>query len=689
MRLVALVLLLSVSLPAKRPITHADVWTMRRVSSPAVSPDGRWAVVSVTEPSYDKDQTTSDLWIVPVNSGAPRRLTQTRAPESGAVFSPDSTQIAFTTRREGDDAPQVYVLSLAGGDAARVTSVSTGASSPRWRPDGKAILFQSSVYPGAADEEANRREAAARKARKYNARVFTAFPFRQWDQWLDDTRVHPFVQELAPGAKARDLLAGTKLAAQPGFDGPRALSEPDLSAEWTPDGAGVVFTALIDRHRAAVAPTHTHVYLAPASGGEPRALTSGPDSYHNVGFSPDGRWLYVGHELDEEKQLYSLNRLARLEWTREGAKPEILTSRWDRSVGAVTFSPDGRTVYMTAEEHGVDRIFAMPAAGGVPQPVVSQAQGVYSAISAPRRAEKPVLVGLWGSMTHPDDLVVVNPEDRSHRLLTEFNREKIEEIDWAPPRHIWFTARNGKRIHSVMVLPPAFDESRKYPLIVFPHGGPHGMSKDNYFVRWNYHLLTSPGYVLLMTNYTGSTGFGEEFAAAIHSDVLRGPAAEIEEAADDAIRRFPFIDGSRQAAIGASYGGYLMNWFEGHTTRFKCLVNHAGLTDNASMWGSTDGAWYWERRNGGPVWEGAKPWRDQSPATYAANFRTPMLITHGERDYRVPVSQAFEIYKLLQRKEVPARLVIFPDENHWVLSGENARYHMKEVLDWLAKYLGA
>ena len=213
------------------------------------------------------------------------------------------------------------------------------------------------------------------------------------------------------------------------------------------------------------------------------------------------------------------------------------------------------------------------------------------------------------------------------------------------------------------------------------------MIKDQFFFRWNYHLLTSPGYVLLMTNYTGSTGYGEEFAAAIHKDILRGPAAEIEQAAEEAIRMFPFIDATRQAAAGASYGGYLMNWFEGNTKRFKCLVSHAGLSDNTSFWGATDDSYYWEVRNGGPVWEQKGAWRDQNPSTYAAHFSTPMLVTQGEQDFRVPVNQGLEMYKLLQRRGVPSRLVIFPDENHWVMNGENARQHMREVLDWLAKYL--
>jgi dipeptidyl aminopeptidase/acylaminoacyl peptidase len=213
------------------------------------------------------------------------------------------------------------------------------------------------------------------------------------------------------------------------------------------------------------------------------------------------------------------------------------------------------------------------------------------------------------------------------------------------------------------------------------------MSKDNWFVRWNYHLLTSPGYVLLMTNYTGSTGFGEQFAADIHGDILRGPAREILEAADASLKQFPFIDGARMAGVGASYGGYLMAWFEGNTDRFQCLVNHAGLIDNISMWGATDGAFYWERRNGGPIWELSGQWMDQNPMKYAPNFKTPMLVTHGERDFRVPLSQGFQMYKLLQRQRVPSRFVVFEGENHWIQNGYNARQHMEEVLGWLAKYI--
>jgi len=671
------------------PITHEDVWLMKRVGAPALSPDGKWVVVSVVEPAYEADKQISDLWIVPADGSAPpRRLTSTKGPEGGVEFSPDSTRIAFSARREGDEAPQIYVLPLNGGEAQRVTSLSTGAYAPKWRPDGKAILFQSAVYPGASDDAANQKIAAERKARKYKARVFELFPLQYWDRWLDDLRPHLFVQDLEPGSKARDLLAGTKLVKETGFDGPRGgmSGESDLQPVWAPDGQSIIFTATINGHVGAYAMGSTHLYQAPAAGGEPRPLTSGDDSYGRPTFRPDGKALYAVHSRRNEAKLYSLSRLAMLSWPGAG-QPVLLTQKWDRAVDGFAFTPDSRTIYLTAEDRGLDRLFRMPVEGGEVQPALEMKEGGYSGLGIAPRTSTLVFVATWGSMVHPPDVVVIDPAAGKHRLLTDFNAERIARIDWQAPRHFWFTAKNGKRIHSLLVLPAKFDPSQKYPLLLFPHGGPHNMAKDQFFQRWNYHLLTAPGYVLLMTNYTGSTGFGEAFAAAINDDVLRGPAQELFEAADEAIRQFPFIDGARQAAAGASYGGYLMAWLEGNSDRFRCLVNHAGLSDNISMWGATDGAYYWERRNGGPVWELKGQWLDQNPMRYAANYKTPMLITHGERDFRVPISQAFEMYKLLQRRRVPVRLVIFPEENHWVLSGENSRYHMQEVLAWLKKYL--
>jgi dipeptidyl aminopeptidase/acylaminoacyl peptidase len=684
--LLALALFSSALTAQKRPITHEDVWLMKRVGAPTVSPDGKWAVTSVMEPSYDAAKTASDLWLISLaGSAPPRRLTSTLAPESGAVFSPDSKRLAFATKREGDETNQIYILPLDGGEAMRVTNISTGASDPQWRPDGQAILFESRVYPGAKNDEDNRKIAAERKARKYNLRIFDSFPIRYWDHWVDDTRPHVFVQGLEQGA-SRDLLAGTKLAALPGFEGEFGDDSTSLGARWSPDGNSIVFTAIAGLNVSITTPTTTELYRVPASGGEPVVLTSGPDSYHNPVFRPDGNALYATRERNAAVSLYSLDRLVKIDWPETGA-PKTLTGEWDRSVESVAFTPDSRTIYVTAEDQGHDRVFQLPADGGEVRPAFPILEGGYSGLVIPAHAGAPVLVARWQSMVHPADVVRVDAKTGEKSFLTDFNKDRIAQIDWQPPREFWFTSKAGKRIQSLLVLPPGFDASKKYPLLVFPHGGPHDMIKDLFFIRWNYHLLTTPGYVLLMTNYTGSTGYGEEFAEAIHKDILRGPGAEIEQAADEAIRMFPFIDSTRQAAAGASYGGYLMNWFEGNTKRFKCLVSHAGLADNTSFWGATDDSYYWETRNGGPVWEQKGAWRDQNPETYAANFSTPMLVTQGEQDFRVPVNQGLEMYKLLQRRGVPSRLVIFPDENHWVMKGEDARQHMREVQEWLAKYL--
>ena len=276
----------------------------------------------------------------------------------------------------------------------------------------------------------------------------------------------------------------------------------------------------------------------------------------------------------------------------------------------------------------------------------------------------------------------------SFGLLTAFNRERLAQLDLPEPEHFWFTAKNGKRIHNLILFPPGMDRLKKYPIVVFPHGGPNSMSKDAFSSRWNYHLLTAPGYVLLQTNYTGSTGFGEKFADDIERDVLRGPCKEVLEAVEVAARKYPWIDTGRQAAIGASYSGYMMNWFNGTTDQFKCLVNHAGAVNNESQYGTNDGGIDRELRMGAPIWEfGKGQWQDQSPIRYAKSWKTPMLITNGELDFRVPMSEAMTTFKILQRRKVPTRLVLFPDEGHWILKGENSRHHMQEVLGWLKRYL--
>jgi len=298
-----------------------------------------------------------------------------------------------------------------------------------------------------------------------------------------------------------------------------------------------------------------------------------------------------------------------------------------------------------------------------------------------------VLIATYGSSVSPQEVVRIDPSARKHANLTHFDTAMAASIDWSPPEHFYFTSAKGRNIHNMIVLPPGFDPSRKYPLLVFIHGGAASFNPDQIGLRWNYHLLGAPGYVLLMTDYTGSTSFGEKFAQAIKLDPLRTPGDEINQAVDEALKKYPFIDGSRMCAAGASYGGHLANWIEATTTRYKCIVSHAGEVDLATQWGESDAIYEREVTNGGPPWAGSPIWRDQSPITYAANWKTPMLLSIGEKDFRVPIGNTLENWATLQRMHVPSRLLVWPDAWHWILKAEDSRHFYDEVHDWLAKYL--
>jgi dipeptidyl aminopeptidase/acylaminoacyl peptidase len=676
MRKLALLLLVAAAAFAqKRPITHEDVWLMKRVGEPVVSPDGKSILFSLTEPDYDSAKQSVDLWVVSASGGGPRRLTFTKAPESGAVWSPDGTRLAFVTRREGDEAPQVYVMPMSGGEAQRITSIAGGAANPQWRPDGKAILFESEYDP----------IAAARKLRKSNARIYDSMPVRFWNAWLDEKRPHVFTQELKDGAQAVDLLKGWKLAEGAGFGGIfNATGGQTLQAVWAPDGASVVFAAYMNRGEMMSAEMYSALFAVPASGGEPRQLTENGQKFSKPAFSPSGDALYALQERRATPggRLYSLTRLARFSWPSTG-KPTVITDQWDRSVAEFSVAADGKTVYVDAEDDGFDQVFQVPAQGGLVQRLFKVESGGYSAV----RPSADGLVALYQTALQPPEIVRLNLTAGTHTLLTDFNAERASQIDAPAPIHFWFTAKNGKHIHNIMFLPPQFDANKRYPLVIFPHGGPNAMSSDIFSTRWNNYLLTSPGYVLLETNYTGSTGFGEKFTDDIEKDVLRGPAQEVLEAIVEAVHRYPFIDEHRQAAAGASYGGYLMNWLNGHTDQFKCIVAHAGAISNESQYGVNDGGLDRELRMGGPIWENGGQWNDQSPLRYSGSFHTPTLLTQGEIDFRVPLNESMTTFKILQRRKVPARLVIFPDEGHWVLKGEDSRLHMQEVLAWLQHYL--
>jgi dipeptidyl aminopeptidase/acylaminoacyl peptidase len=676
---------------AKRAITHEDLWLLKRVGAPVPSPDGKWAVVSVTQPAYDAKEQSADLWLVALDGqAAPRQLTQTKTPESGADWSPDSTRIAFSAKRDGDDVAQIYTIDLArGGEAERVTSLSTGARGPIWSPDGKQLLFVSEVYPGAADDDANKKAAKAVKDRKYNVRVYEGFPIKYWDRWLDEKKAHLFVQDAKAGAKARDLLAGTKLAALPGFGGKEAETGENLPAVWMPDGQGIVFIARTTRDRAAYASTPTQLFSLALAGGEPKQLTEGEGNYDDPAFRPDGKGLIASYEAGGDGKTYYHQRIVAYPWPFDAAKRAALTEKFDLSVVKFVTSDDSKTVYFTAEAGDQTKLFSVPVAGGEVKAHEVPKDGCLTNLAI----GGGVLVASYDSAANPPEVARLDVAGGTYRALTHFNDAKLAELDLPKVERFEFTSAKGRPIHNLLVKPAGFDAKKKYPLVVVMHGGPTPQFKDQWGLRWNYHLLAAPGYVLVLTNYTGSTGYTEAFGQAIQLDPLKTPGDEINQGADEAIKRYAFIDGSRQAAAGASYGGHLANWMEATTTRYKCIISHAGLVTHGTQWSTSDGIYHRELNNGGPIWEQNPIWREQSPTSYAGNhfkgtgWVTPMLVTVGEQDARVPINNSMENWAYLQRLQVPSKFLVFPEANHWIMKGEDSRFWFGEVHAWLAKYL--
>ncbi len=669
----------------KKTISHEDLWTMPRVGAPVMSPDGKFAAFNVTEASYKKDESQTHLWIVATDgSGSARRLTSSKSTESGVAWSPDSRRIAFSAKRNEDKVAQIWILDLAaGGEAQRVTSLSTGASEPEFSPDGKHLLFTSHVYTEAMNDKDNARIAKEHEERKYKAHVYTGFPVRHFDKWIEpDKRPHPFVQTLGAD-DAHDLIAGSALAKLPGYSAP----EDNAGATWAPDGRSVVFVASRNRDRAAWQFTHADLFQVPIEGGEPKRLTGADsldagDSYGKPRFSADGRVLY-SVVVPQTGHTYDATRLAVFDWPSAKARARIELPN-KLSVASFAPAPGGRSVYITAESEGQEKLYRASNDGKEAKLVAAPAHGTWSGLSG--GVKSPVLVAQYESATEPPEIVRLDTSGKM-QTLTHIASEQAAKLDLGALEHFSFVNARGQRIDSMLLRPPHFDATKKYPLLVVMHGGPFSQWRDQWVLRWNYHLLAAPGYVVLLTNYVGSTGYGEAFSQAIQGDPLKGPGDDINAAADEAIKKYPFIDASRQCAAGASYGGHLSNWMQATTTRYRCLVSHAGLVNLEAQWGTSDTIYGREVGNGGPVWEQGAVWREQNPIRYAEKFKTPALVSVGERDFRVPINNALEYWSALQRQRVPSELIVFPDENHWVLNAENSKFWYAQVQAWFARWL--
>jgi dipeptidyl aminopeptidase/acylaminoacyl peptidase len=628
---------------------------------------------------------------MPTDGSQPAQpLTHTKASESGVEFSADSQKILFSTRRDGDSVDQVYVMRLDHpGEAQKVTESALGAHAAHFTADGQSIVYVTNLWPGATTEAENKKIDKERSEQKAKVRAYEHYPVRYWDQWLDERKPHLMLQSLTTSGAARDLFKQVSIVHQPGFEGRMEDDGARLDYAITTNGQTVIFAASIDGDQSARAFTSVPLWSVSVKGSDATRLTANKDDYGNLHISHDGHFLYALRNA-ASNHVYKNSHVVRfpINDTTQGIElgaMEDLMAGLDRSASSYTLDDNGNVVF-TAEEAGIDVIYTIKI-GQSPKKLFAQTRGVYSGAYLLGSIDQPDVIARYESATSPGEIVKIDTKG-TNQLLTSFAQAEAAKLNLTPLEAFSFKDTHGHLIHNWLVKPAHFDPNKKYPLIVLMHGGPASMWKDQISLRWNYHLIAQTHYVLVLTDYKGSTGYGEAFANAIEKDPLKGPADEINQAADEAIKRYPFIDGSRQCAAGASYGGHLSNWMQASTHRYKCLVSHAGLVDLTEQWGTSDSNYHREVMIGGPPWEGNPLWQNQSPLHYAKDFKTPVLVTVGERDFRVPLPNTLTYWAALQRQNVPSRLLVFPDENHWILNADNSKRYYQELSNWFAKYLG-
>lgn len=656
-----------------KTMSHEDMILLKRVGAPKISPDGKWIIYNVMIPSYNTEENSTDLYLASADGTiAPRKLTNSKAAESDYFWHPTAKKIYFTSKREGDENAQLYSMDLdLGGEAQRLTNLSTGVSSPKISANGQKILFTSKVFPGAFTDSLNKKIAEDKKKVKYKARVYTTFPIRYFDKWLDEKQDHIFLLNLENDSKPVDLFKNISLVESKGFQ---------LGAfSFSPKDEMVVFTATTEYHTSAFQNPTSHLYQLSLSGGAESLLVKDPWDYSQVQFSQDGKYLLALGNLDDQK-IYHLAHLLRFNWPSMTEKTDLLADL-DRPING--FETKGNSIILSIEDQGVDRIIHLDIRSGKWNNLLGGDKGSLTNVSLSNNPS--VFAYSYEHLAAPSE--VYSSTDKQINAISKSNVEALSKLDAAAPEIFWTQTSRGKRIRSMLLKPAGIDSSKKYPLFVLMHGGPAISFKDVFGFRWNPYVLASHKYVIVMTDYTGSVGYGEKFAQDIQFDPFKGPGQEIIEASKDAMKRYSFIDESKQAAGGASYGGHLANWMQATTTHFKCLISHAGLMNSEEQWGTSDVIWGRELMNGGAPWIPTKTWKEQNPMRFAANFKTPILLTVGENDFRVPINNTLTNWSILQRLQIPSKLIVFPEENHWILKPENSRFHYSEISNWLDNYL--
>lgn len=687
----------------KHPFTFEDMMKLKRVGAPVPSPDGKWVVFDCVDVDLDANTRISHLWIVPANGGESRRLNPTPNHEERPRFSPDGKRLIWTSK--ATDPTQIWMCDFDSGSGAlvgephQVTSISTGADGGIWSPDGKNIVFVSAVYPDCKDEACNKQRDEELKKSKVKAKIFSRLFYRHWNAFTEFKRSHLFVisadavESAVPSGQSPDALGTAHATARDLTPGdhdvpPFSLGGQDMYAI-SPDGQEVGYTSNIDEVEATS--TNDEIFVVPISGGTAKKISTSPGADSTPLYSPDGKYLAwrsqarAGFESDKWRLLVQ---------DRQTGKTRDLTEKFDRWVGSFTWKPDSTGLLFTAEDHGGAPIFGSSVTAQPSGPAGGGAEALYADdlvfsgdVLFFTRMSAQAPNEIWRDAPAPKDELATYSLDNFLKPVTHMNDALLSQIDMQPLESFTFKGANDEDVQGFMVKPPGFDPSKKYPLKLLIHGGPQGAWGNEWTYRWNAELFAATGnYVVVMINFHGSTGYGQKFTDSISGDWGGKPFVDLMKGLDYVEKTFPFIDKSREAALGASYGGYMANWLLGHTNRFRCIVSHDGIFNAESAYGTTEELWFPNWEFGGPPWKKRDVYRKWSPHEYAANFKTPTLVVHGQLDYRLDVSQGFDLFTTLQVLNVPSKMLYFPDEGHWVLKPQNSRLWYKTVNDWVDQW---
>ncbi|CAN5515584.1 S9 family peptidase [soil metagenome] len=668
------VLLAAFFVSAQSAFNVNDLINMKRVGDPQLSPDGKWVAYSVGVVNKDANKTLTQIYVMSVDGTKGKQITNGASSSSSPRWSPDGKRLAYVT------GGQIWTMEPDGDKKDQVTKISTGAGGPVWSPDGKWIAFGSDVYPDCKSDECNKIEDEKADNTKMKAHVTERLLFKHWVEWRDRKRSHVFLVS-AKGGVARDLTPGD-------FDSPPVAAASGVDYAFSPDGSQIAFIRNPDKVEATS--TNSDIYVMPVAGGEAKNITAGMGGYDaSPTYTPDGKYLLF---RSQATATFEADRWRIMRYNPASGEIVELTKGFNQQAEEMAVTADSKTIYFTAGEGGKVPIFSVPIEPDFRLRIathVKKVQDLSYASSLNVAPDGRTIVFASSSMAAPAEIMRSNG-DGSVTSLTNVNESANRSFGLKKAEDMSWKGGLGQTVHGWMLKPANFDPARKYPLIVLIHGGPQGAWSDNWGYRWNPQIFANQGYVVFMPNPRGSTGYGQKFVNDISGDWGGKAFVDITNGVAEAIKS-PFIDKSRIGAAGASYGGYMVDWLIGHNNdprfKFKAFVSHAGVYNLESMATATEELWFvnWEFK--GFPWQNRTLYEKWSPNRFAANFATPTLVTCGELDFRVPYDQSLQLYTTLQLKGVDSKLIVFPDEGHWILKPQNSEFWYNNATGWFNKYL--